>query len=142
MKSLLFVSSNYNKYLEIQPVLSTAGIDVRFASMSLIEIQSDSIKDVALEKSQRAYLKKMKPVIVEDDGLFIEKLKGFPGQYSSYVFKTIGNSGILKLLEGSASRRACFKSVIAFNDGQNLSHFIGETRGNISERITKGGWGY
>jgi XTP/dITP diphosphohydrolase len=39
------------------------------------------------------------PIIIEDDGLFIKSLNGFPGQYSSYSFATIGNRGILKLMK-------------------------------------------
>jgi XTP/dITP diphosphohydrolase len=142
MKSVSFVSSNYNKYLEVQSVLSNYGINVEFASISLNEIQSDSIKNIALDKSERAYREIMKPLIVEDDGLFIDRLNGFPGQYSSYIFKTIGNIGILKLLEGSAYRNASFKSVFAFNDGKTSTTFVGETKGKISNKITEGGWGY
>ena len=60
-------------------------------------------------------------VIVEDDGLFVDSLSGFPGPYSSFVFKTIGNDGILKLLAGSTKRSAYFLSLIAFYDGRILS---------------------
>jgi XTP/dITP diphosphohydrolase len=83
-----------------------------------------------------------RPVIVEDDGLFIDALKGFPGQYSSYAFKTIGNDGILKLLVGSADRVASFRSLIAFHDGRRLSISEGRVDGQISDKITEGGWGY
>lgn len=81
-------------------------------------------------------------VIVEDDGLFIDTLKGFPGQYSSYAFKTLGNGGILKLLAGMADRDASFRSVIAFHDGRQLSISEGCVHGKISDKITEGGWGY
>ena len=43
-------------------------------------------------------------MIIEDAGLFIEGLKGFPGVYSAYVQKTLGNPGILKLMEGVEDR--------------------------------------
>ena len=81
-------------------------------------------------------------VIVEDDGLFVDSLSGFPGQYSSFVFKTIGNDGILKLLAGSAKRSAYFLSLIAFYDGRILSISEGRVNGKITDRITEGGWGY
>ena len=38
-------------------------------------------------------------VLVEDAGLFVSALNGFPGVYSSYVLDTLGCSGILRLLE-------------------------------------------
>ena len=81
-------------------------------------------------------------VIVEDDGLFVDSLSGFPGQYSSFVFKTIGNDGILKLLARSAKRSAYFLSLIAFYDGRILSISEGRVNGKITDRITEGGWGY
>lgn len=81
-------------------------------------------------------------VIVEDDGLFVDSLSGFPGQYSSFVFKTIGNDGILKLLARSAKRSAYFLSMIAFYDGRILSISEGRVNGKITDRITEGGWGY
>jgi len=108
----------------------------------LTEIQADSLEIIALNKSHSAFLDMSTPVIVEDDGLFIEELNGFPGQYSSFVFDTIGNWGIIKLLQKATSRHALFKSVFAFNNGRNSLTFGGETKGTIARKMTKGGWGY
>jgi XTP/dITP diphosphohydrolase len=74
--------------------------------------------------------------------LFINSLGGFPGQYSSFVFRTLGNDGILKLLSGSIDRSAYFLSLIAFYDGRVLSIHEGRVNGRISDRMTEGGWGY
>jgi XTP/dITP diphosphohydrolase len=143
MESLHFVSSNRNKYLEIQSHLQKYGVVVEFSNQRLIEIQSDSIKEIAVEKSKRAFALLSKPIIVEDDGLFIDELGGFPGQYSSYAYKTIGNNGILKLLSNSKQRFAAFKSFFAFcSDGENPLGFEGEVEGKVSYNITEGGWGY
>ena len=38
-------------------------------------------------------------------------MNGFPGPYSSYVYKTLGLNGILKLLDGIENRRAYFRAV-------------------------------
>ena len=119
MKSILFASSNDKKYREVKSLLSHFDIDVHFVKKSLIEIQADSLEIIALTKSHYAFLEISTPVIVEDDGLFIEVLNGFPGQYSSFVFETIGNGGIIKLMQKSNSRHALFKSVFAFNNGRN-----------------------
>jgi XTP/dITP diphosphohydrolase len=137
-----FASTNQNKYLEVQSILSSHRIAVDFAQVELVEIQSDSLEEIAKEKAKSAFAQIKKPVIVEDDGLFIDALNGFPGQYSSHAFKTIGNDGILKLLAGSANRSASFRSLIAFYDGKNLSISEGRVDGRISDAITEGGWGY
>jgi XTP/dITP diphosphohydrolase len=72
------------------------------------------------------------PVMLEDAGLFIEALKGFPGVYSAYVQKTIGNAGILRLMEGIEDRRAFFKSVVVYAEpGMEPQMFQGIVRGQI-----------
>jgi XTP/dITP diphosphohydrolase len=53
-------------------------------------------------------------LIVEDAGLFVDSLHGFPGPFSSHAYKTLGIGGLLRLLEGSRSRRASFKSAVAY----------------------------
>jgi XTP/dITP diphosphohydrolase len=139
---ITFASTNQNKYREVQSILSSHGIVVEFAQINLVEVQSDSLEEIAGEKAKNAFAQVKKPVIVEDDGLFIDALKGFPGQYSSHAFKTIGNEGILKLLAGSADRSASFRSLIAFYDGERPSISEGRVGGKISDKITEGGWGY
>jgi XTP/dITP diphosphohydrolase len=142
--NIVFASTNHNKYFEVKSILLSLnhGLIVDFVQAELTEVQSDSLEDIAKEKAKNAFAKVDRPVIVEDDGLFINILNGFPGPYSSYVLKTIGNTGILKLLSDLPSRSASFHSVIAFYDGKGLSIFEGRIDGKISDKITKGGWGY
>jgi len=69
---------------------------------------------------------------MEDSGLFIEKLNGFPGPYSSYVYRKIGCDGILKLLEGEKERDAKFVSIVGFKKDKLIRIFKGEIVGKIS----------
>jgi len=66
---LFFVSSNNHKYLEAKNILDTFGIKLGFYKSNLEEIQSNSIKEIALKKAKDAYSKCKKPVIIEDDVL-------------------------------------------------------------------------
>lgn len=137
-----FASTNQHKYEEVRSILAPHGVSVEFAKAELVEVQSDSLEEIAREKAKSAYAKVGRPVIVEDDGLFIDALAGFPGPYSSYVFKTVGNAGIIKLLEGSRNRSAHFLSIIAYHDGRDVRLFEGSVEGKIAEKPAKGGWGY
>lgn len=83
-----------------------------------------------------------KPIIVEDSGFFIEELNRFPGTYSKYVQETIGNEGILKLLEGKENRNAYFKTVIGYCDENGVKLFKGIVRGKVSEEIRSKGFGF
>jgi XTP/dITP diphosphohydrolase len=140
---ITFASTNQNKFREVESILAARGVRAEFAQLDLVEIQSDSLEEIASEKAKSAYSKVKRPVIVEDDGLYIDALSGFPGQYSSYVFRTLGNAGILKLLEGSTHlRSAYFRSLIAYSDGSLVQLFEGRITGYITETIAPGGWGY
>ena len=142
MENITFASANQNKFFEVQSILSTRNISVDFSQIHLVEIQSDILEEIVTEKVKTAFAKIGRQVMVEDDGLFINSLGGFPGPYSSFVYRTIGNDGILKLLTGSAKRSAYFHSLIAFYNGITLSISNGRVDGRISDRATEGGWGY
>jgi len=141
---LLFVSSNIHKFQEIQRILQEYHIPISFHQQEMPELQSDSLEEIAQFRAQHAFSLLRKPLFVEDTGLFIQSLNGFPGPYSSYVFKTIGNSGILRLLHGKSDRTAVFKTALALilSETETLT-FVGERPGVIapSEQGT-GGWGY
>ncbi len=145
MTFVYFTSSNENKFLEIQSLYETENkenVKILFSSPAIKEIQSDSMTEVAEDKAKKAFSIIKRPVIVEDDGLFIEELNGFPGVYSSFVFKTIGNRGILNLLANNENRRAHFLSVFSFFDGKTIETFCGETSGHITMEIFPSGWGF
>ena len=107
------MTNNIHKFNEARRVLAQYNIAVAMLRVKPSEIQDDNIEKIAKSSAIEAYQKTKLPVIVEDAGLFIDALKGFPGPYSSYVYRTIGKEGILKLLEESENRKARFKSVVA-----------------------------
>ena len=143
LSELFFASSNENKFQEAERILTNLGVKVNFSKTTLEEIQSSSLSEIAEQKAISAYELIQKPVIIEDDGLFIDSLNGFPGPYSSYVYDTIGNKGIMNLLENSEFRDAKFVSIIAYLGGSDgVKLFESSIPGKISSVIEKGGWGY
>jgi len=138
---VLFASSNKSKYKEANSILSKFGITTKFFKCDLQEIQAKTLEEVALHKAQNAFSQCARPVIVEDDGLFINSLNGFPGPYSSFVFKTIGVEGVLKLIK--SERKATFQSVIAYCEKkQDVVLFNAAVRGKISRKPRGEKWGY
>ena len=137
---LFFVSSNNHKYHEAKNILDSFGINLGFLKSELKEIQSNTLDYIAIAKARDAFSKFRKPVMIEDDGLFIDSIAGFPGPYSSYVFKTIGNEGILNLVKNN--RNAKFVSIITYCDKMTLESFVGRLNGKISKSQKGKGWGY
>ena len=139
--SIFFASSNKNKYEEAKNITSKFGLKLAFLKSQLQEIQADNLEDIAKHKAMQAFSICSKPVIVEDDGLFIKPLNGFPGPYSSFVFDTIGNKGILRLV--SKPRNASFRSIIAYCERDDDVHlFSADVKGTISKKEQGVKWGF
>lgn len=141
LSSILFASSNKNKFEEAEKILAKFDLRLKFFRCNLQEIQAKSLEEVARNKVLQAFSTCSKPVIIEDDGLFIKSLNGFPGPYSSFVFDSIGNKGILKLL--SNERIASFRSVIAYCEKNfKVDLFSASVLGKISRKEYGKKWGF
>jgi XTP/dITP diphosphohydrolase len=138
-KVVFFATGNVNKFNEARSILSKAGIAVGMLRLKGDEIQSESLREIAEKSVQNAYKSCRLPIFVEDAGLFIGALDGFPGPYAAYAYKTIHNEGILKLMEDKADRHATFQSVISYCDEKNQTpkNFHGESKGEITQTIRK-----
>lgn len=142
-KIAFFVTGNVHKFHEAKAVLSEFNISTAMLNMETTEIQTDDITTIAKSSALEAAEKSSMPVFVEDAGLFIKALNGFPGPYSSYVYRTIGTQGILKLMKEIKTRDAYFHSSVAFCDSgtpNSLKCFNGRAEGKIAlkERGTHG----
>lgn len=130
---IFFATGNIHKFNEARKILAEYNVAIAMVKVKTLELQDDNIENIARLSALDAASKINLPVIVEDAGLFIKALNGFPGPYSSYVYRTIGKEGIIKLLEGVNDREAYFKSVIAFCcPGGKVICFEGITEGKIA----------
>lgn len=141
---VLFVTNNDHKVSEANRILSPFGIEMIKSNFVKVELQSTSLRRIAKHASIIAANKLLKPVVVEDSGLFIKALGGFPGPFSSYVYKKLGCKGILKLMNGIEDRTAMFKCIVSYcQPGHKPIIFEGITYGEISLEIRgSGGFGF
>ena len=139
---ILFGTSNLHKVAEAKAILEPYGFIIKQYKVDLLEIQDSNLDKIA--KISIENLSDIKgPLFVEDTGLFIEALNGFPGPFASYVFKTIGNYGILQLMNNLENKKAYFESYIAYKDESGSIHsFHGKCNGEISNKIKGSEWGY
>jgi XTP/dITP diphosphohydrolase len=143
-KVIFFATNNVNKFNEARKVLAEYKITVGMLRVKTLEIQSESLEEIAKKSVEEAFKKCKLPIIVEDAGLFIEALNGFPGPYAAYVYKVIGNKGILKLMEKVENRKAKFQSVIAYCSSKLEPPlcFKGEVAGIITKEERRGSSGF
>jgi XTP/dITP diphosphohydrolase len=106
-RTIWFLTSNAGKLKEATHHLQPLGYTVRLLNVdegAIVEPQVDTLEEVAQSKITQAlnHLPEGEQsedmVLVEDAGLFIDALNGFPGVFSAYTLDTIGCSGVLRLL--------------------------------------------
>lgn len=139
--ALRLVTSNPGKFREIRAIFAEQGLPLQWSRRALPEPQADDLGSVV-----RAKLAALPPDggvwIVDDSGLFLPGLGGFPGVYSAYALRTIGLDGILRLLRGQR-RSAVFRTVAGVWDGSRVRLFRGESAGDIVARARGAqGFGY
>ncbi|MFP4590671.1 MAG: RdgB/HAM1 family non-canonical purine NTP pyrophosphatase [Halobacteriales archaeon] len=139
--TLRFVTGNEGKVREVEALLDERVEQVAF---DYVEPQADRLEAVAVSGAAEAFahLPGDDPVVVEDSGLFVEALGGFPGPYSAFVEATLGIERVWRLAEAERDRSARFESVVGFADGRSVRTFAGRVEGTIVAPRGTGGFGY
>jgi XTP/dITP diphosphohydrolase len=115
---LSYVTTNPGKVREAVSYLGAEA--VRQLEYDYVEIQSSDLTTVAAEGARAAHAYADEPVLVDDAGLFVHGLDGFPGPYSSYVEATLGVDRVQRVVaaESDLDDAAHFACVLAYCDGE------------------------
>jgi XTP/dITP diphosphohydrolase len=142
-RALILLSKNEFKLRELFPLFQKHDILLESSPIEKIEVRSDDVEIVAREAVKHAFSLLKKPVVVDDTGLYIECLNGFPRAYPAFVLDTIGKAGVLTLMRDTENRRAFFVTAVGYCDENGPLTFIGKTEGVIAEcERGTGGFGY
>ncbi|WP_248895318.1 non-canonical purine NTP pyrophosphatase [Haloplanus halobius] len=117
---LRYVTTNAGKVREARDYLDDGVAQLDF---DYPEIQAPDLKPIAARGARAAYRHAGEPVLVDDAGLFVDGLDGFPGPYSSYVEETLGIRRVSELARDDAApdpARAAFRCVLAYCDGESF----------------------
>jgi XTP/dITP diphosphohydrolase len=116
--TLRYVTTNPGKVREAEEYLDDA---VEALEYDYTEIQAPELDPIAARGAREAFRHAGAPVIVDDAGLFVEALDGFPGPYSAYVEETLGVERTGRVARAAAGEgavaRAAFRCVVAYCDG-------------------------
>jgi XTP/dITP diphosphohydrolase len=143
---LTFVTGNRGKAAELAAILGP-GFEVAQDARGYTEVQADTLDQVCEAGADELLAGGLAPpFVLEDSGLFVDALSGFPGVYSRHALDTLGLDGLLRLLAGvpPGRRGASFQAdlLLVEADGRRR-HFAGACRGAIAhEAAGEGGFGF
>jgi XTP/dITP diphosphohydrolase len=138
MRTVWFMTGNAGKVREAKHALEPLGFNVQqlvIEGVDISEPQCDDLEIVTRSKLEQAHVhlpNQNDGLMVEDAGLFVDHLNGFPGVYSAYVLKTIGCEGVLRLLGEKPARGAEFQAVAALLIDGNIHVSRGICRGVLA----------
>jgi XTP/dITP diphosphohydrolase len=125
----VFVTSNPNKVREAERIL---GFPLQHAAVELDELQADTVGAVALGKAQAAFQKLGRPVIVEDAGIELTGLGGFPGPFIKYWEKLGGLASICRTADGLGDRRVRAVCALGICSEAGAEVVVGAIDGTVS----------
>lgn len=125
---LVFATSNPGKVREARHVL---GRGMRVARIECDEIQSMSTEEVARHKAVEAYRTLGMDVFVEDTGLHIGGLGGFPGPMVKWAIRGMGYEGMCRAVDMSRSRSAYGETCVALCNGGRVRTFVSRMYGTV-----------
>ncbi|GFS22466.1 inosine triphosphate pyrophosphatase [Elysia marginata] len=144
-RPLILVTGNKNKLKEF---LHIAGEDfphkVEIQDFDLPEYQGTP-EEIVRAKCELARQQVKGPVIVEDVSLCFNALGGMPGQYVKWFLKSIGPSGLHRMLHGFEDKSGYAQCLFGYSSGEEGSKvhlFDGRCPGKIVEPrgSTEFGW--
>jgi XTP/dITP diphosphohydrolase len=137
-KTLTFVTGNAGKFAELRDQLAPRGIMVVQDKRGYPEIQAETLRQVAEAGAAHLLATGLKPpFVLEDSGLFVAALRGWPGVYSRHALDTVGIPGLLRLAADVEleMRTAAFQACLLYVDAAGATHaFEAACPGRIAER--------
>ena len=132
---IYLVTCNKGKVREFKQILGKE-VEVEQLAIDYPELRSDDPEEIARMAAKGLADKLGKAIVVEDSGLFIKSLAGFPGTCSAYIHKRVGLPGILKLMEGIEKRECMYMSAVGYCEpGKKAVSFLGVEKGKIALEI-------
>jgi non-canonical purine NTP pyrophosphatase (RdgB/HAM1 family) len=116
VRRITFVSTNRGKAKVLEKCVAAAGYTIERLELPIIEPQGSTLEAVALDKARQAFAYFEEPCVVEDSGLCVDALAGFPGPVTKYVLETIGVPGLLRLAHGQQPRTCRFVGALVHVD--------------------------
>lgn len=140
LDELVFVTTNENKRREAEAVL---GLSLSHRGIDLVEPQSLDLHEVVRFKAVAAHKVMGVPVLVEDTGLELLGMGGFPGPLIKWLLASVGAEGISIMAHAFGDTRAVARCLTCATDGCETILGEGVVLGSLAgEPRGAGGFGW
>lgn len=133
MRPFTLVTGNPSKLEEAHRILAAVAADVGIshAEVDLPEIQSLDLIAVLRAKAGEAWARLRRPLVVEETGLELAALGGFPGPLVKWMLAAVGPEGVARTAISLGDPRATARCAVLFKDGEEEAIGVGEDHGRL-----------
>jgi XTP/dITP diphosphohydrolase len=124
----VLVSGNRGKIAEARRVV---GPDLEAVELDLPEIQSLDLLEVLAAKGEEAWRRLGRPLVVEEAGLGLAALNGFPGPLVKWMLEAVGAEGLAKTAAALGNPNAKARCALLYRDAQRTLIAEGITEGTL-----------
>jgi XTP/dITP diphosphohydrolase len=124
----VLVTGNRGKIAEARLAL---GMEIEAVEVDLPEIQALDLLEVLREKAEAAWNALHRPLVVEDAGLELLALNGFPGPLVKWMLEAVGAEGIAKTAHALGDSRAVARCALLYRDAERTVIADGSTSGTL-----------
>lgn len=128
MRPFVFVTGNRGKIAEARLAL---GMEIETVEVDLPEIQALDLLEILEEKAEAAWQALRRPLVVEDAGLGLLALNGFPGPLVKWMLLAVGAEGIAKTAQALGDVRAVARCGLLYRDAERTVVADGITTGTL-----------
>jgi non-canonical purine NTP pyrophosphatase (RdgB/HAM1 family) len=133
------VTGNADKRAEAERILGCA---VEWVALDLPEPQSLDLLEVLRAKGAEAFRRLGRPLVVEETGLELAALNGFPGPLVKWMLQAVGAEGIARTGLALGEPHVTARCALLWTDGARQVIGEGATAGALVAPRGSGGFGW
>jgi non-canonical purine NTP pyrophosphatase (RdgB/HAM1 family) len=139
LPSFVLVTGNADKRAEAERIL---GFPLECVPLDLPELQALDLLEVLRAKGAEAFRRLRRPVVVEETGLELAALDGFPGPLVKWMLQAVGAAGIARVGLALGEPGVTARCALLWTDGNREVIGEGATRGTLVPPRGAGGFGW
>lgn len=113
--TFVLVTGNRGKIAEARLALER---EIEAVEVDLPEIQGLDLLEILEEKAEAAWEMVRRPLVVEEAGLSLMALNGFPGPLVKWMLTAVGAEGIAKTAQALGNPRAIARCALLYRDAE------------------------